>query len=68
MNNISIESKIVTRSFEYPMYVNVGMPSTQMLTVADTSSSRVDAATTTWTWMPAALSCYTLPTRGCKAL
>jgi hypothetical protein len=29
---------------------------------------RVDAATTTRTQMPATLSCYTLPARGCKAL
>lgn len=36
-----VESKIITRSFEYLMYVNVGTPPAQMLAIADTGSDLV---------------------------
>ncbi|XP_066329887.1 aspartic proteinase CDR1-like [Miscanthus floridulus] len=36
-----VESKIITRSFEYLMYVNVGTPPTQLLAIADTRSDLV---------------------------
>ncbi|PAN32558.1 hypothetical protein PAHAL_5G496300 [Panicum hallii] len=36
-----VESKIISRSFEYLMAVNVGTPPTQMLAIADTGSDLV---------------------------
>jgi len=39
--NGGVESKIITRSFEYLMYVNVGTPPTQLLAIADTGSDLV---------------------------
>ncbi|KAJ1282311.1 hypothetical protein BS78_03G041900 [Paspalum vaginatum] len=36
-----VESKIISRSFEYLMYVYVGTPPTQMLAIADTGSDLV---------------------------
>ena len=36
-----VESKIITRSFEYLMYVNIGTPPTQLLAVTDTGSDLV---------------------------
>ncbi|XP_066322876.1 uncharacterized protein [Miscanthus floridulus] len=36
-----VESKIITRSFEYLMSVNVGTPPTQLLAIADTGSDLV---------------------------
>ncbi|CAO2205376.1 unnamed protein product [Urochloa humidicola] len=39
--NGGIESKIITRSFEYLMAVSVGTPATEMLAIADTGSDLV---------------------------